>query len=71
MLHQCWKNNNTTTCFHSDGGNHADLVLDCDVGPAAEQGADHVHVLVLRRPDDGRPAAAVLIVKCVHSEYIV
>lgn len=31
-----------------------------DVSPSIQQRSDHLHVLVLRRPDDGRPAAAVL-----------
>lgn len=36
------------------------FIHDGDVGPSVQQHSDHLHVLVLRSPDDWRPAAAVL-----------
>lgn len=38
----------------------AHLVPDADVGPFGQQQLHLVHVLVLRRPDDGRPSAVIL-----------
>lgn len=38
----------------------AHLVPDADVGPFGQQQLHLVHVLVLRRPDDGRPSSVVL-----------